>query len=152
MGFEFTNFVVPNGEVINSGADFLAGDVFHQSFFVDAQRGFRDSPYVYVMIVLTWGLGSLIVVSEMVKQKVLLISPPAGSDLSTQRRTLAAAAFPEQALIVRIMIVSMNKIISFFILISPERDAVPARNCVPENCLVENISHDGLVAEDDRQR
>ena len=63
LGFEFTNFVLPAGEAISSGADLLAGEIFRQSFFVDAQRGFRDSPYVYLMIVLSWGLGSLVVMA-----------------------------------------------------------------------------------------
>ncbi len=98
LGFEFTNFVLPQGQSVASGADLSAGDIFYQSLFVNPAKGFQESPFIYLMIVLSWALGSLIVLSEMVKNKVLTISLGEPAELQPGRRPLAAGLLAALAL------------------------------------------------------
>ncbi len=91
MGFEFINYVLPEGQSVASGADLTALDVFHQSLFVNSQQGFHNAPYVYLMLVLSWALASLIVISEMVKQRLLSFSLTEISELPAQHGYLAVA-------------------------------------------------------------
>lgn len=67
LGFEFTNYLQPPNKQLESVADLPVSEIFHQSFFVDAGNNFVDSPFIFVMIILTWLLGTLLLVSEMVK-------------------------------------------------------------------------------------
>ncbi len=89
IGFEFTNYVLPPDRIIESGIDLNAFDIFHQSLFINAQKGFVDSPFIYIMIVLSWGLGSLIALSEMVKQGELKTGSLGNIDITPFRRYLA---------------------------------------------------------------
>ena len=90
LGFEYTNYILPPGEAVATGADLSAADIFFQSLFINAQKGFLDSPFIYLMIVLTWALGCLIVLSEMVRQKELTFTLQGASSLLPWRRYLAA--------------------------------------------------------------
>ena len=98
LGFEFTNYVVAQGETVASGSDLTAGEIFNQSMFVNAQQGFVDSSAIFLMIVLTWALGCLIVLSEMLKQKELSFALQGSSSLLPWRRYLAAAGLGVLAL------------------------------------------------------
>lgn len=74
IGYEFTTYAQPPDKVIQSAADLTTSEIFRQSFFVNARRGFVDSPFVYLMLVLTWALGTLLILSELVKDKILTIT------------------------------------------------------------------------------
>jgi cyclophilin family peptidyl-prolyl cis-trans isomerase/tetratricopeptide (TPR) repeat protein/O-antigen ligase len=77
LGYEYTTYSLPPDKEITSPADLTAGEIFRQSFLVNASDGFRDSPFIYLMVILTWSLGSLLIISEMVKSKEL--KPPSVS-------------------------------------------------------------------------
>ena len=89
LGFGFINYAQPPDIQFESIADLPVGDVVQQSFFVDAGAGFRDSPFVFVMIILTWMLGSFLLVSEMMKDGELKFSG-SSANLADNRRFLAA--------------------------------------------------------------
>ncbi len=93
LGFEFTNFVVPAERLIESGADLTAAEIFSQSMFVNTQSGFLEWPFVFLMIGLVWALGSLIVISEMIKQGELEFELSIASALPSLRRQLAVVGF-----------------------------------------------------------
>jgi tetratricopeptide (TPR) repeat protein len=90
LGFEYTNYILPAGEAVATGSDLSAVNIFSQSLFINAQKGFLDSPFIYLMIVLTWALGCLIALSEMVRQKELTFTLKGASSLLPWRRYLAA--------------------------------------------------------------
>ncbi|MCA9958222.1 MAG: O-antigen ligase family protein, partial [Anaerolineales bacterium] len=54
MGFEYTTYSLPPDKVIESPADITAGEIFHQSLFLNARKDFADSPFIFLMIMLTW--------------------------------------------------------------------------------------------------
>lgn len=90
LGYEFTNYVLPPDQVIETGADLSASAIFHQSFFVNPQRNFADSPFIYLMIVLTWALGLILAISEMVKNGELRFDFPENAEIVPKRQKLAA--------------------------------------------------------------
>ncbi len=91
--FNFITFSLPEGEVITSIADVpTAGEIFHQSLFVNTSSDFAASPFVYLMITLTWALGTLLSLSEMAKDGVFRQSGNAGI-LATERGRVAAIIF-----------------------------------------------------------
>ncbi|GAB4150312.1 MAG: hypothetical protein Fur0021_12680 [Candidatus Promineifilaceae bacterium] len=104
--FNFITFSLPEGEVISSIADVpTAGEIFHQSFFVNTSSGFAASPFVYLMITMTWALGTLLSLSEMAKDGVFRQGGNAGI-LSPQRGRTAAilfAAWTAAALLLRFL-------------------------------------------------
>lgn len=72
LGYNFMNYVRPQGAAVQSIADVpSAGDILHQAFFVNPGRGFSDSPFIFLTIILTWFLGSLASISELVRQGIL---------------------------------------------------------------------------------
>ena len=90
LGFEFTNFTLPPDRVIETGADLAVSDIFRQSLFLNSQRGFIESPFIYLMIILTWILGSLLVISEMVKNGEIEAVSQDQKKISPNRHKLAA--------------------------------------------------------------
>jgi tetratricopeptide (TPR) repeat protein len=68
LGYNYVTFTLPPGESIDSIADVpSAGAIFSQSFFVNAGEGFVDSPFIFLVFVLTWALGTLAFLSELAK-------------------------------------------------------------------------------------
>lgn len=92
MGYTFVTYNQPPGQTGEELVQLTAGDIFQQSFFQDASKDFVDSPFIYLMVVLTWGLGILIMVSEMVKDKELRV-PANLKALAQNRQKIAAAIF-----------------------------------------------------------
>lgn len=86
IGFEYITYNQPAGREFATISDLPVSEVVHQSFFVDAGKNFADSPFIFVMLVLTWALGTILIVSEMVKDGELEISPTL--NLATSRRML----------------------------------------------------------------
>ena len=89
MGYTFTTYNQPPGQTAEELVQLTAGDVFRQSFFQDASKDFADSPFIYLMVILTWGLGVLIMVSEMVKDGELRL--PANLRAAASNRPKIAA-------------------------------------------------------------
>lgn len=89
IGYSFTTFNQPPDFALETSEDInkmSAGLIFNQSFFVDASEGFRDAPFVYVMVILTWGLGMLVAISEMIKDGELTILPESKTLLESRQR------------------------------------------------------------------
>ena len=91
LGFDFTNFTLPPESVIETGADLSVIDIIRQSLFLNSQRGFIESPFIFLMIILVWVLGSLLVISEMVKIGEIKIGFFDPKQISSNRQKLAAA-------------------------------------------------------------
>ena len=68
LGYNFVNYVLPDDKLIETGADLLTWDIVSQTLFVNAQRNFTDSPFIFFMILISWALGVLIVLSERIRQ------------------------------------------------------------------------------------
>lgn len=75
IGFQYTTYAQPEDRTFESTADLPVGEIIQQSFFIDSGKGFVDSPFIFVMLVLAWALGCILIVSEMVKDGELEISP-----------------------------------------------------------------------------
>jgi cyclophilin family peptidyl-prolyl cis-trans isomerase/tetratricopeptide (TPR) repeat protein len=67
MGFQFMTYALPPDKTIETAADLLTGEIFYQSLFVNASGDFADSPFIFLMMMLSWGLGALLFISEMIK-------------------------------------------------------------------------------------
>ena len=70
LAFNFTIYTPPPGTQIQTLADVpTAGEIFQQAFFVNPAQDFSESPFIYLMVMMSWALGSLIILSEMAKNK-----------------------------------------------------------------------------------
>lgn len=92
IGYEFTTYTVPPDKVIETAADLTTGDIFKQAFLQNAQKDFVDSPFIYLMMMLTWTLGALVMVSEMAKSGELKF-PASSGRLSSNNVRLAEGVF-----------------------------------------------------------
>lgn len=92
IGYSFTTYVQPPDLVLDSVSDLTAVNIVHQSWFVNVKRDFVESPFIYLMIVLSWSLGLLIAVSEMLKDGELKI-PTAANHISKEKSRQTATAF-----------------------------------------------------------
>lgn len=71
LAFNYTTFSLPRGQTIQTIEDVPSvGEIFHQSFFVHPGQNYVESPFIFLMIVMSWGLGALIFLSEMHKEGV----------------------------------------------------------------------------------
>ena len=92
LGFEFISYSLPPDKVFQTGADLSAGEIFYQSLFINSQNNFLDSPFIYLMLILTWLLGCMIVASEMVKAGALRLPSQTDTAVSTTRFYTALGA------------------------------------------------------------
>jgi len=88
LGYNFVSYALPPGKVIEGPADLTAGEIFSQSLTQNARAEFIDSPFVLTLLVLAWGLGWLVFLSEMVKHGELRL-PTGGSSGSGRQRAAA---------------------------------------------------------------
>ena len=88
LGFQYITYSLPPDKVVQSAADLLVTEIFHQSLFLNARNGFTDSPFIFLMMMLTWVLGTLVGVSEMVKSGELSFTAENGR-LSSGRKQAA---------------------------------------------------------------
>lgn len=91
LGFEFMTYSLPPDKVVESAADLPASEIFYQSLFINARNGFVDSPFIFLMMMLTWVLGTAVALSEMLKNGEWQIIGTEGS-LKSNRRTTATVA------------------------------------------------------------
>ncbi len=87
MGFEYTTYSLPPDKIVQSASDLPASEIFHQSLFINARNGFVDSPFIFLMMMLTWVLGTLAGVSEMVKSGELSFTAVSGKLPSSRKQT-----------------------------------------------------------------
>jgi tetratricopeptide (TPR) repeat protein len=64
LGYDFVNYVLPADKLIETGTDLRTWEILKQSFFMNTQRNFTESPFIFLMILLSWALGILIIFSE----------------------------------------------------------------------------------------
>ncbi len=93
MGYSFMTYSLPPGTVITGSADLSAMDIFRQAFLQNASRDYVGSPFIFAMMILTWGLGWLIALSEMAKHGELPFSLSIRGNGAVQKPLLAATLF-----------------------------------------------------------
>lgn len=98
LGFSFTNYALPPDKLVETPADLTAGEIFRQSLFVNPQNGFVESPFIFLLLVLSWALGCLLVLSEMVKSGEFSFEVPALRAPTAARERLAAVGLALLAL------------------------------------------------------
>ncbi len=97
MGFTFTNFSPPPGVTYSSASDLPVTEIFNQSLFSHPGNDYADSPFIFLMFVLTWVLGTLVIVAEMAKSGELTM--PEDNALPAQKRQIMGAIFIALALL-----------------------------------------------------
>ncbi len=85
LGYNFVSYALPPGKVIEAPADLTGGEIFRQSLTQNARADFIDSPFVLTLLVLAWGLGWLVFLSEMAKHSELRLLPRGGERGGRQR-------------------------------------------------------------------
>lgn len=83
---------------VSSVTQITPGAIFHQSMLVNAKKDFTDSPFIFLMFILTWALGTLVIASEMVKEGELRFQSSARK-LAANRRQLALILFAVMAVV-----------------------------------------------------
>ncbi len=86
LSFQYITYSLPPGKTITSPADLSPVEIFYQSLFLNARQDFADSPFIFMMIVLTWALGVLVSLSELVKGGELTFTAVATSAWPANRR------------------------------------------------------------------
>ena len=90
LAFDYSTFSLPSGESLEQLP--TAGEIFHQSFLVNAQRGFIEAPFIFLLLFMTWALGTLAYVSELSKQGIIG-SSAVSSKLVPGRERIAGLIF-----------------------------------------------------------
>lgn len=89
LGYGYITYALPPGKVITSPADLSAAEIFRQSLLQNARQDFVDWPFILSMLVLSWFLGWMVFLSEMVKHGELRL--PAAEDNGPAGARRAAA-------------------------------------------------------------
>jgi cyclophilin family peptidyl-prolyl cis-trans isomerase/tetratricopeptide (TPR) repeat protein len=92
LGYQFTTFSPLPNVTYQTPADLPVSDIFRQSFFVNSGNDFADSPFAFVLLILTWLLGVAVIAAEMVKAGELRF-PQVDDPLPGNRQQLAGGAF-----------------------------------------------------------
>ncbi len=92
LGYDFMNYVLPGDKLLENGADLPVLEIIDQSLFANAQNNFVASPFIFLMILLAWLLGVLLVFSEMIR---LNGAParPSFSKMNAARYKIVSIAF-----------------------------------------------------------
>lgn len=93
LGYDFITYSPPPGKEIAGPADLGVGEIIQQSLLLNARRDFMDSPFLFLLIIITWLLGWLLFLSEMIKHGELKLPSAMREGLAEQRRKGAAALF-----------------------------------------------------------
>jgi tetratricopeptide (TPR) repeat protein len=68
LAYNYTIYTPPPDKVIQSLEDLpTAMEIFSQSFFINPVQEFADSPFIFLLFILSWLLGVLLALSEMMK-------------------------------------------------------------------------------------
>ncbi len=80
LAYNFTIFTPRPDQVIQSVADLpTTGQIFYDSFFVNPRINFIESPFIYLLFTMTWLLGSLILISELVRSGAVTLADRAAN-------------------------------------------------------------------------
>lgn len=91
LGYSFTIFTPRPDQVFQSLADLpTTGEIFYQSLFINPKLDFALSPFVYLLIVMSWLLAVFAFVSEMVKRGTIPLPKEGGK---IPRKSTAAIIF-----------------------------------------------------------
>ncbi len=90
MGYTYITYNQPPD--VTSADQITPGAIFYQSFLINAKKDFAQSPFIFLMFVLTWVLGTLVMVSEMVKDGELRFAS-AVSKVAADRQRLMIIVF-----------------------------------------------------------
>jgi tetratricopeptide (TPR) repeat protein/O-antigen ligase len=94
LAFQTMTYSLPPGQMIQRLQDVpTVGEIFQQALFINPREQFADSPFLYLLITLTWGLGLLIGLSEMAKAGLLGARAVVASGLPAAPRQAAAGVF-----------------------------------------------------------
>ena len=84
MGYEFMTYATMPGETFTSLADVpTASEVFYRSLFIDPDKNFAESPFLFLMMIFTWLLALLAIISEMTREGTLVLPGRAAPAEST---------------------------------------------------------------------
>ena len=87
LAYNFTIYAPPPDRVIQSLEDLpTAGEIFFQSFFINPSNDFADSPFIFLLVILSWLLGILIALSEMIKSGLLTLPTETEGDPARNRQ------------------------------------------------------------------
>lgn len=89
LGFEYMTYSLPPDKVVETAADLPASEIMYQSLFLNARNGFVDSPFIFLMMMMTWVLGTAAALSEMLKNGEWQM-PISEGRMNSSRRTTAA--------------------------------------------------------------
>ncbi|MFN2137127.1 MAG: tetratricopeptide repeat protein [Candidatus Promineifilaceae bacterium] len=131
IGFGFVNYVLPPDTTIRSAADLPVGAIFYQSLLVNTLRGFAPAPYVFLLVMVSWALACLILLSETIRQEKLRLQP--GSLVVFTLAPLAIgffyiylqAALLREALLYLVYFQGIEPVSIWFRLFFRPREAVP---------------------------
>jgi cyclophilin family peptidyl-prolyl cis-trans isomerase/tetratricopeptide (TPR) repeat protein len=87
IGFTFTNYSPPPGVTFDSPADLPVLTIFRQSLFINPGDNFSNSPFIFMLMLLTWSLGVLLIIAEMAKSGELVVTPETALAPEKQRIT-----------------------------------------------------------------
>jgi tetratricopeptide (TPR) repeat protein len=77
LGFNYIAFSLPPGQTIQSIEDVpSAGTIINQSFFINPGEGFIESPFIFLLIILSWSLGVLLFLSEIAREGKIKLAGP----------------------------------------------------------------------------
>lgn len=94
LGYQTMTYSLPPGQVIQRLEDVPgAGEIFRQALLVNPRRDFVDSPYLFLMISLSWGLGLLLTLGETAKAGLLGTTAVSSRLLVPGRLRTAAVIF-----------------------------------------------------------
>lgn len=90
MGFQFMNFIAAPGEQFQSVQDIpKAAEILRRAFFIHPGRDFIESPYIFLIIIFSWALGTMVSLSEMIKQGLITVPVPARKLPANQQQIAA---------------------------------------------------------------
>ena len=86
MAFNYTVYTPPPDRQIQSLEDLpTAWEIFQQSMFINAREDFSASPYIFLIMMMSWVLGTLIALSEMAKNGLYKVSESINRNASREQ-------------------------------------------------------------------
>src|SRR5690606_19976139 len=104
LGYNFLTFVAET-EITTLEDVPLAFEIIHQSFLVNSGADFMDSPFIYLVLLLTWVLGTLISLSELARHGILNAASGAARALMPSRKPIVMALFALMAVVAVVLVV-----------------------------------------------
>jgi tetratricopeptide (TPR) repeat protein len=91
FGYGFITYALPPDKVITGPADLSVGEIIRQSLLQNVRQNFADWPFVLAMFILSWALGWLVYLGEMIKHGEIRLD--AGGRERPGRQRAAAGVF-----------------------------------------------------------